>query len=160
MKVTIELKNISIRYPSKSLLMPSYPFSCPLILSQIKRLYWRNVKITADTALRLAKFSGTSPKFWIELQSQYHLDVTADKLGERLEKEVREYSEVVWDSVSVPDPQMLYKPSHTISFSLMPSHPFKLNLFYLKPIPQIWRSKIQDVTPKIQETSYALHDKD
>ena len=51
--------------------------------------------ITADTALRLAKFFGTSPEFWIGLQSQYDLDIAADKLGERLEKEVREYSEVI-----------------------------------------------------------------
>jgi addiction module HigA family antidote len=49
---------------------------------------------TADTALRLARFFGTSSEFWIGLQSQYDLDVTADALGERLEKEVRIYSKV------------------------------------------------------------------
>lgn len=49
--------------------------------------------ITADTALRLAKFFGISPEFWLGLQSQYDIDVTADALGERLEREVREYSE-------------------------------------------------------------------
>ena len=52
-------------------------------------------RITADTALRLAKFFGMSAEFWLGLQSQYDLDITADKLGERLEKEVREYSEAV-----------------------------------------------------------------
>ena len=49
--------------------------------------------ITADTALRLARFFGMSPEFWLGLQSQYEIDVTADALGERLEREVREYSE-------------------------------------------------------------------
>lgn len=47
--------------------------------------------ITADTALRLAKFFGVSPEFWLGLQAQYDLDVTAEALGERLEQEVRTY---------------------------------------------------------------------
>jgi addiction module HigA family antidote len=46
--------------------------------------------ITADTALRLAKFFGTSAEFWLGLQSQYDLDVTVEELGKRLEHEVRE----------------------------------------------------------------------
>ena len=45
--------------------------------------------ITADTALRLARYFGTSPQFWLGLQAQYDLDVAEDKLGERLEREVR-----------------------------------------------------------------------
>lgn len=52
-------------------------------------------RITADTALRLAKFFRISAEFWIGLQSQYDLDVTADELSDRLEREVREYSEAV-----------------------------------------------------------------
>ena len=51
--------------------------------------------ITADTALRLAKFFGTSAEFWLGLQSQYDLDITADQLGERLNQEVRAYAKVV-----------------------------------------------------------------
>ena len=47
--------------------------------------------ITADTALRLAKFFGTSAEFWLGLQSQYDLDVTSEQLGERLNQEVRAY---------------------------------------------------------------------
>jgi plasmid maintenance system antidote protein VapI len=50
--------------------------------------------LPVDTALRLARFFGTSSEFWIGLQSQYVLDVTADALGERIEKEVRIYSQV------------------------------------------------------------------
>ncbi|MDP2992022.1 MAG: HigA family addiction module antitoxin [Deltaproteobacteria bacterium] len=48
-------------------------------------------RITADTALRLARFFGTSAEFWLGLQSQYDLDLAADELGDRLEQEVREY---------------------------------------------------------------------
>ncbi|MBC8334973.1 MAG: HigA family addiction module antidote protein [Anaerolineae bacterium] len=49
-------------------------------------------RITADTALRLARFFGMSPQFWMGLQSDYDLDVAQDILGDRLQKEVREYS--------------------------------------------------------------------
>jgi len=45
--------------------------------------------LTADTALRLARFFGNSPQFWLGLQSQYDLDVAEDRLGKRLEREVR-----------------------------------------------------------------------
>jgi len=45
--------------------------------------------ITADTALRLARFFGNSPQFWLGLQTQYDLDVAEDQLGKRLDREVR-----------------------------------------------------------------------
>jgi addiction module HigA family antidote len=45
--------------------------------------------ITADTALRLSRFFGNSPQFWMGLQTQYDLDVAEDQLGRRLEREVR-----------------------------------------------------------------------
>ncbi|HZD39873.1 MAG TPA: HigA family addiction module antitoxin [Terriglobales bacterium] len=48
--------------------------------------------ITADTALRLARFFGNSPQFWMGLQAQYDLDVAEDSLGARLDREVRPYS--------------------------------------------------------------------
>jgi len=48
--------------------------------------------ITADTALRLAKFFGNSAEFWLGLQAQYDLDVAAEVLGERLEQEVKMHS--------------------------------------------------------------------
>jgi antitoxin HigA-1 len=47
--------------------------------------------ITADTALRLSRFFGNSPQFWMGLQSQYDLDVAQDQLGKRLDREVRPY---------------------------------------------------------------------
>ena len=48
--------------------------------------------ITADTALRLARFFGNSPQFWIGLQAQYDLDVAVDTLCTRLDREVRPLS--------------------------------------------------------------------
>jgi addiction module HigA family antidote len=44
--------------------------------------------ITADTALRLARYFGTSERFWLNLQIRYDLEVEKDRLGSRLEKEV------------------------------------------------------------------------
>jgi len=45
--------------------------------------------ISADTALRLALFFGLSGRFWINLQAWYDLKTEKDRLGKRLEKEVR-----------------------------------------------------------------------
>jgi addiction module HigA family antidote len=44
--------------------------------------------ISADTALRLARYFGTSAKFWLGLQMDYDLDIAEDKVGERLEREI------------------------------------------------------------------------
>ena len=49
-------------------------------------------RITADTALRLARIFGTSPQFWMGLQSDYDLDLSADDLDDRLDREVRAYA--------------------------------------------------------------------
>ncbi len=45
--------------------------------------------ITADTALRLARYFSMSPQFWMGLQMDYALDVAADELSDRLEREVQ-----------------------------------------------------------------------
>ncbi len=44
--------------------------------------------ISADTALRLARYFGTTERFWLNLQSRYDLELEKDRLGERLETEV------------------------------------------------------------------------
>ena len=44
--------------------------------------------ITADTALRLARYFGTTERFWLNLQARFDLEVQRDLLGQRLEKEV------------------------------------------------------------------------
>jgi len=50
--------------------------------------------ITADTALRLARYFGMSAQFWLGLQMDYDLDVTQDKLAARLTREVRKTAAV------------------------------------------------------------------
>jgi len=46
-------------------------------------------RVTAETALRLARYFNTTPQFWLGLQADYDLDIAADELGERLEHEIR-----------------------------------------------------------------------
>lgn len=45
--------------------------------------------ITADTALRLARYFGMSERFWLNLQARYDLEVEKDRLEGRLEREVK-----------------------------------------------------------------------
>ena len=49
-------------------------------------------RVTADTALRLAKYFGMSPEFWLGLQMDYDLDIESDRLGDRLDTEVSRYT--------------------------------------------------------------------
>ena len=44
--------------------------------------------ITVDTAMRLARYFGTSPQYWLNLQNAYDLEVAAEEIRERIEKEV------------------------------------------------------------------------
>ena len=44
--------------------------------------------ITADTALRLSRYFGTSERFWLNLQMRYDLELEKDRLGDRLRSEV------------------------------------------------------------------------
>jgi addiction module HigA family antidote len=45
--------------------------------------------ITADTALRLGRYFKMSAQFWLNLQSHYDLEIEEDRLGRRLEREVK-----------------------------------------------------------------------
>ena len=45
--------------------------------------------VTADTALRLARYFGTSEAFWMGLQADYDLEEARERLGDRLDREVR-----------------------------------------------------------------------
>jgi len=49
-------------------------------------------RITADTALRLGRFFGNSPQFWLGLQMDYDLDVAEDNVKDRLNREVHPYA--------------------------------------------------------------------
>lgn len=56
---------------------------------RINEIVLRKRSISADTALRLGRYFGMSPQFWINLQSHYDLEMELDKLGNRLESEVK-----------------------------------------------------------------------
>jgi addiction module HigA family antidote len=45
--------------------------------------------ITADTAIRLARYFRTTPQFWMNLQSHYELELAEDLHGERVDREIR-----------------------------------------------------------------------
>lgn len=44
--------------------------------------------VSADTAMRLARYFGTSDRFWLNLQAQYELDVASDRIGDQIEREI------------------------------------------------------------------------
>ena len=48
--------------------------------------------ISADTALRLSRYFGTTERFWMNLQTRYDLEIEKDRLGSRLDDEVRSLS--------------------------------------------------------------------
>lgn len=54
--------------------------------TRIERIVKETAPVTTDTALRLAKFFGTSPEFWTNLQSSYDLKIEAAHLREALER--------------------------------------------------------------------------
>lgn len=56
---------------------------------RINEIVQGNRSVTADTALRLARYFGTSPQFWLGLQKDYDLHVALDVLGERIAREVK-----------------------------------------------------------------------
>jgi|SRR5262245_31206094 len=77
-------------------------FLCPLGVSQyrlakevsvparrINEIVRGSRSISADTALRLARYFGTSERFWLNLQARYDLEVEKDRLGDRLRREVK-----------------------------------------------------------------------
>jgi antitoxin HigA-1 len=56
---------------------------------RINEIVHGNRAITADTALRLARYFGTTDRFLLNLQARFDLEQERDRLGNRLEKEVR-----------------------------------------------------------------------
>ncbi len=55
---------------------------------RVNEIVQRKRAISADTALRLGRYFGTTAEFWLNLQARYDLEVAADALGDRLVKEV------------------------------------------------------------------------
>jgi addiction module HigA family antidote len=60
--------------------------ACDVPRTRIERLMREETPVTADTALRLGKYFGTTPAFWMNMQAQYDLEVAADALGRGLDR--------------------------------------------------------------------------
>jgi addiction module HigA family antidote len=56
---------------------------------RINEIVHGNRAVTADTALRLARYFGTSEGFWMGLQADYDLEEARERLGTRLERDIR-----------------------------------------------------------------------
>ncbi len=107
--LTMSRLSIIISRMSKKQLKPIHPgevlseeFLKPMGLSQnrlasdigvstgrINEIVTAKRSVTADTALRLGRYFGMSPQFWLGLQMDYDLDVAADALAKRLIREVK-----------------------------------------------------------------------
>lgn len=59
---------------------------------KINEIVYGKRVITADTALRLARFFGTSAEVWVNKQALYDLEIARERLAERIEREVTSYS--------------------------------------------------------------------
>ena len=71
----------------------------PLRISQIVR---GKRSITADTALRIARYFGTSPGVWLRLQARYDLEIVESKISKRINREVKVLK---IDSALIPAPE-------------------------------------------------------
>ena len=56
---------------------------------RINEIVHGNRSISADTALRLGRYFGLSPQFWLNLQSHFDLACEEDRIGDRLDTEVK-----------------------------------------------------------------------
>ncbi len=61
---------------------------------RINEIVHEKRRVTADTALRLSRYFGMSAQFWLGIQMDYDLDVETDKLGSRLDRDVRKCAAV------------------------------------------------------------------
>ena len=57
--------------------------------NRISQIIHGKREITADTALRLGKYFGIEPEFWLNLQVRYNMKITRSNVGKRIEKEVK-----------------------------------------------------------------------
>ena len=60
--------------------------ACQIERPRLERVVRELQGISADTALRLAKYFGTTPEFWMNLQSRYELEQARNEIGKDLEE--------------------------------------------------------------------------
>lgn len=59
--------------------------------NRISQIIHGKREITADTALRLGRYFGIEPEFWLNLQVRYNMKIARSKVGKEIEKEVKVY---------------------------------------------------------------------
>jgi addiction module HigA family antidote len=57
---------------------------CGIPRARLERIVREKASVNADTALRLAKFLGTTPEYWLNLQARYELETTASEIRKEL----------------------------------------------------------------------------
>ncbi len=62
-------------------------------VSRLSEIVRERRGITTDTALRLSRYFGNTPRFWMNLQRDYELEVAEDELLEAIEREVQPFDE-------------------------------------------------------------------
>jgi addiction module HigA family antidote len=62
------------------------PAWCSVPSNRLSQIISGKRDITADTALRLARYFGTSPNFWMDLQTTYDLDLASQEVGETIKR--------------------------------------------------------------------------
>jgi addiction module HigA family antidote len=60
--------------------------------NRINQIVNGKCELTADTALRLGKFFGVEPEFWLNLQLRFNMKMAQEKHGAQIEKEVKAYT--------------------------------------------------------------------
>ncbi len=57
--------------------------------NRISQIIHGKREISVDTALRLGRYFGIEPEFWLNLQLRYNMKITISKVGKKIEKEVK-----------------------------------------------------------------------
>ena len=57
--------------------------------NRISQIIHGKREISADTALRLGRYFGIEPEFWLNLQLRYNMKIAISKVGNKIEKEVK-----------------------------------------------------------------------
>ena len=75
----------------KPLRLSQYALAKAIAVPQIRvsEIVNRKRAITPDSALRLARYFGTSPEFWLGMQATYDLELARDRIGAEIEAKVR-----------------------------------------------------------------------
>jgi addiction module HigA family antidote len=60
--------------------------ACQIERPRLERIVREQQGVTADTALRLSKYFGTTPEFWMNLQTRYELEDARAEIGDDLEE--------------------------------------------------------------------------